>query len=203
MTKLSDQILTILSEQAGASDRDLADKISGRGKPQQPVNQECRKLESKGVIKRAKKHDGILGNYPTGVQISSAMPIEAINPASQSEDSIKHHISEWLKSSGWDVTVKWGKERGIDILAEKTHQRWIIEAKGIGSYQPMRVNFFLSALAELLQRMDDPKAQYSIALPDVQQYRRLWDRLPLLAKQRTSITAIFVDADGKIEHLDS
>lgn len=62
----------------------------------------------------------------------------------------------------------------------------------------MNVNYFLAVLAETLQRMDDPNAKYSIALPDVKQFRNLWDRLPLLAKQRTGITAIFIDELGRI-----
>jgi hypothetical protein len=45
----------------------------------------------------------------------------------------------------------------------------------------MRVNYFLGALGEILQRMEDPTAKYSIALPDLQQFRNLWKKLPSLA----------------------
>ncbi len=65
----------------------------------------------------------------------------------------------------------------------------------------MRVNYFLSILGELLQRMDDPDARYSIALPDMQQFRRLWQRLPQLAKARTTISALFVSPSGKVEEV--
>ena len=74
----------------------------------------------------------------------------------------------------------------------------MIEIKGPGSRPQMRANYFLSMLGELLQRMDDPDARYSIALPDMAQYRRLWERLPTLAKQRTGINILFVDADGTV-----
>jgi hypothetical protein len=63
----------------------------------------------------------------------------------------------------------------------------------------MRVNYFLSIIGELLQRMDDPVARYSIALPNIEQFRNLCARLPELAKQRTTIDAIFVSEDGKID----
>lgn len=63
----------------------------------------------------------------------------------------------------------------------------------------MRVNYFLAILGELLQRMDDPNAKYSIALPDFPQFRRLWNRLPELAKVRTGITALFVDTDAIVQ----
>jgi len=52
------------------------------------------------------------------------------------------------------------------------------------------VNYFLAVFGETLQRMDDPKARYSIALPDMAQYRGLWERLPGLAKKRTGITLL-------------
>jgi hypothetical protein len=58
-------------------------------------------------------------------------------------------------------------------------------------------------LGETLQRKDDPKTVYSIALPNVKQFRNLWNRLPLLAKQRTGITALFVSADGQVEVADT
>jgi hypothetical protein len=63
----------------------------------------------------------------------------------------------------------------------------------------MRVNYFLAILGEILQRMSDPEAKYSIALPDLGQFRNLWARLPELAKSRTGITILFVNADGDIE----
>jgi hypothetical protein len=94
------------------------------------------------------------------------------------------------------MTVVWGKSRGIDIEALKQDQRWIIEAKGSGSRDPMRVNYFLCMLGETLQRMNDAKARYSIALPDHRQFRKLWARLPELVKARTEITILFVDTSG-------
>ena len=79
--------------------------------------------------------------------------------------------------------------------------RWIIEVKGQGSRPEMRVNYFLGILGELLQRMSDPQARYSIALPDLPQFRRLWERLPSLAKERTGISALFVASSGKVEEV--
>jgi hypothetical protein len=65
----------------------------------------------------------------------------------------------------------------------------------------MRVNYFLAVLGQLLQRMDDPGAKYSIALPDLPQFRRLWDSLPPLAKKRTEISAVFVAASGQVQEV--
>jgi hypothetical protein len=117
-----------------------------------------------------------------------------------SEDEIKQVLNNWLQHAGWDTHVAWGHTPGIDIEAKKPGRRWVIEVKGPGSRPPMRVNYFLAILGETLQRMDDKTAEYSIALPDLAQYRGLWERLPDLAKLRTRISAIFVDANGKIDH---
>ena len=49
--------------------------------------------------------------------------------------------------------------------------------------------------------MSIDEARYSIAMPDIQQLRRLCDRLPALARRRTQISALFVSVDGRVEHL--
>ena len=121
-----------------------------------------------------------------------------LGPAELSEDNLKKHLAKWLEAAGWGVTIAWGKERGIDIIATRSGYRWIIEAKGIGSRPEMRVNYFLAILGELLQRMNDNTARYSIALPDVPQFRGLWQRLPRVAKARLSISALFVNSDGTV-----
>ena len=203
MTTLAEKIVAILSERPGMSDRELASKLLGPSKPQQAVNIQCRLLKDKGILKRQKREDSILGNYLT--EQSAPVIIVAKQPSSidvHTEDAVKKHLVTWLTKTGWKSDVKWGRDRGIDIDAHRQNERWIIEVKGIGSYQPMRVNYFLSALAETLQRMNDPNAFYSVAFPDVAQYRGLWNRLPLLAKKRTTISALFITENGDVTHVD-
>ncbi len=73
-----------------------------------------------------------------------------------------------------------------------------IEAKGDVASQPQKTNYFIGALGELVQRMSDPDAEYGLALPDVQVYRRLVSRLPDLARERLRLRIFFVErtADG-------
>lgn len=97
------------------------------------------------------------------------------------------------------MAIAWGRARGVNVDAIRNGKRWLIEVKGEGSLNAMRVNYFLSMRGELLQRMDDPAAHYSIAVPDLKQFRNLWSRLPALGKQRTMITALFVAGDGGVE----
>lgn len=113
---------------------------------------------------------------------------------------LKRHLKTWLEDQGWKVKVAWAKTRGVGVEATKAGKRWIIQVKDIGSLQPMRVNYFIGMLGETLQRMDDPHAAYSIALPEHPQFRGLWNRLPELAKNRTQITMLFVAPNGRVEH---
>jgi hypothetical protein len=130
------------------------------------------------------------------------MPVTA-DASVFSEDWLKTALKNWLETQGWEADVAWGRTRGIDLHARRGTERWIIEAKGRGSLNPMRVNYFLCVMGETLQRMTDSEAAYSIALPDMKQFRNLWARLPPLAKQRTQITALFVSEDGKVTHVMS
>ncbi len=156
-------------------------------------------------MSRRLRHDGKLGNYPAGAtkdsQPSSESHSEASSTDSLAEDEVKRRLQAWLEAADWKVTVVWGRGQGIDIDARRGDRRWVIEVKGRGSRDAMRTNYFLGVLGELLQRMNSPKAKYSIALPDLPQYRRLWGRLPALAKRRTDISALFVADSGQVEEV--
>jgi hypothetical protein len=148
---------------------------------------------------------GLIGNYPAAevaVQsIAKAEPTVTADPSFFSEDEVKRVLEGWLSNQGWSVEIAWAKTRGIDLHARKNEQRWIIEAKGSGSLNAMRVNYFLGVLGEMLQRMDDRNAMYSIAFPDLKQFRNLWSRLPILAKERTRISELFVQKSGAVEEV--
>jgi hypothetical protein len=203
MTTLSQQILDLLKLHPGLTDREITDSLRGKSAPQQPINSTARSMAEKGLLQRSKRLDGKIGNYLTSnpPQLPRIMPPPL--PGQQSgglqEDDIKKALEAWLYRLGWHTTIAWGKELGADIIATQGSSRWIIEVKGIGSLNAMRVNYILGILGEILQRMDDPDAKYSIALPDISQFRNLWEKLPLLTKQRTGISALFIDAQGEVK----
>jgi len=121
------------------------------------------------------------------------------NPNPLDEDGVKKRISSHLSGDGWQVEVKWGKARGIDIEATKGAARWVIEAKGYaGGDVVMQGEYFKDVLGEILQRMAVDDTKYSIAFPDVPRYRDLWDQLPNLAKRRTGISCLFVNKRGDL-----
>lgn len=110
------------------------------------------------------------------------------------EDEVKKAIGSMLKADGWTIRRMALQQRhGADI--EATHDSlgtMIIEAKGEGSLNPMRVNYFLMILGELLQKMDDPDKQYGVGLPAYRQFANLIVKLPLWIKQYLKLKVFLV-----------
>ena len=208
MATMKEEILALVGPTPGLTDREITDRILGSDVGQQAVNQAARALAASGRVTRRPRQDGRIGNYPTALPNPDSdlgtdeVPPPNVDQRDQlSEDDVKRKLQTWLEASGWRVSVTWGRGHGIDIEAERNGMRWVIEAKGCGSRDATRVNYFLAILGELLQRMGDPNARYSIAVPDMQQFRGLWRRLPQLAKSRTGVSALFVAASGHVEEV--
>jgi hypothetical protein len=196
MSELKRNIIHLLENNPGLTDRELTDAIRGRRASPQYVNQNCRYLESKGTVLRQRREDGLIGNWLI-IRAETDRQTDEI-----SEKKIKQILENYLSSQGWDIEVNRGNNRGLDIEARLGNDRWIIEVKGSGDYNPVRLNYFHEVLGEILQRMDDPHYKYSIALPDMEIFRRLWERLPTLAKSSLGITALFVNLTGSVTELD-
>jgi hypothetical protein len=199
MPDLTERILGLLAKQPGLSDREITDVLFSKGTAQQPVNQACHLLMAKSLITRIPRGDGRLGSsLMTGAPAIQPPTNREPTESKFGEDELKRTLKTWLEAQGWRVEVKWGHSHGVDIAASRGQERWEIEVKGCGSISAMRVNYFLAVVGEILQRMKDPSVKYSIALPDLQQFRNLWARFPVLAKTRTEITALFVSESGAI-----
>lgn len=50
MRELEKQIMDLLNERDGLTDRELTDRILGLGTPQQSINSKCRQLKHRGVL---------------------------------------------------------------------------------------------------------------------------------------------------------
>lgn len=117
------------------------------------------------------------------------------------ENKIKTILRKYLISQGWHAEITQRINNSLDIEATRGDERWIIEVSGLGTPTPDFINSFVSILGELLQRIDDSSSKYSVAFPDTRPFRRLWERLPALAKDRTGITALFVSQAGAVEEI--
>jgi hypothetical protein len=204
MSEIKKNIIHLLDNNPGLSDRELTDAIQGRQISPQYMNQNCRYLESRGILLRKKREDGRIGNWL--YKSDNTNPFFSLSETAPqadeiSEKKIKQVLGNYLTSQGWHAEISWGTRHGVDIQARRGNVRWIIEVKGSGAYNPMRLNFFHSVLGEILQRMDEPSYKYSIALPDMETFRRLWERLPALARARLGITALFVNLTGSVAEI--
>jgi hypothetical protein len=205
---LKDSILAVVRSAPGLTDREITNRLLGSRAPLQAVNKMARSLVAEGLLARHCRYDGKLGNYSAAVSqgpsfgpAAGGESIEARDPLC--EDEVKRKLQAWLEGMGWNVVVARGRSQGINIDARQSGRRWVIKAKGRGSLDPTQVNDFLGVLGELLQQMRDPQAKYSVALPDLWRFRRLWDRLPKMAKRRTGFSALFVDDVGRVRELAS
>lgn len=119
------------------------------------------------------------------------------------EKKIKYILGEFLASKGWghkpDSTAI---NRDIGIEATRGNEKWIIEIESPDTLTNEITYSFVSALGRILQRMENKNYKYSIALPDIKPFRRLWERLPELAKNRAKITVLFVSETGAVEEIE-
>lgn len=189
------------------------DELAGRlGVIRQAVNQVCRRLEAQGLVRREVGPYNKIVNTLVDVAArggAAVRPTQApvsVGPVSVSqdldqpigEDAVKAAVRDFLAARGLHVEVRWGRDRGVDITATGPDERWIVEAKGEVLSPQQQGNYFLGALGELVQRMDDPHARYALALPDTPRCRGLVRRLPDLARQRLMLTVFFVRRDGTV-----
>lgn len=119
-----------------------------------------------------------------------------------SEDQAKQHLEKWFNCNGWRTEIHWGHTRGVDILATTVSERWVVEVKGSGTSQQMQLNYFLAILGEIIQRIDSEEVKYSIALPNLDRYRTLWNNLSDLVKARLGVTLLLVSEEGEISEIN-
>jgi hypothetical protein len=203
MATLKQHILDLIKRRPGLTDRGIADILKGPGSAQQDVNRTCRELAERSILVRRIREDGLKGNYLSEEQTIQPLqrPIDARAAEALSEDFIKRVLDVWLRERGWRPEIAWGRQRGIDIQACRKSERWVIEVKGKGISPQAQGNYFLNGLSELLNRITDPSARYSLALPDLPRYQRLWKRLPHLVKHKLGLSMLFVDAKGTIREV--
>src|SRR5881628_2710774 len=71
-------------------------------------------------------------------------------------------------------------KRTTDLICKhQDGRRWRIEAKGMTRNTTIDFN---TGLGQLLKGMDDPEAQYGLALPDIRSYRIQAAKIPLLVR---------------------
>ncbi|MDQ6602577.1 MAG: MarR family transcriptional regulator [Chloroflexota bacterium] len=220
-----EQIIAYLRDHPeGADDGQLV--VALRISRHQTVNQICRALFAGGLISRDESpqtHNklnrlvgGVMAVPQSPVATEPPLPVARLftlgddasvrafsyqGAIGLSEDRVKAAVAAVLQSDGWGTDIRWRHVHGIDIVASRGSERLVLEVKGEGSSNPMRVNYFLGALGELLQRMDSPDARYGIAVPAHRQFTNLILRLPLWVRSHLNLCFYLVRPldDGTFE----
>jgi hypothetical protein len=140
---LKDRILALLAAES-LDDDQLAARL---GVIRQQVNQTCRAMEYDGLLTRQPGSNGKIVNRLTEAGAQPPLPRSRSSSPSApgtpiTEDDVKAALAIWLEAKGFEVAVAWGHDPGIDIEAQRGVERWVIEAKGTGSYDQMSRNYF-------------------------------------------------------------
>lgn len=205
MSALADRILAAVVYQP-LDDDVLAERLGVSQR--QSVNQAARRLVAQGRLRRYTGADGKIVNALPDTPLAEATePTVSVSSEGRiTEDEVKTAVRDHLVAEGFEVTVAWGRTRGIDLDARQDDgRRFVIEAKGEAPPGAQQVNYFLGAIGELVQRMSDPAAVYALALPDHRQYRGLVERLPTHAVERLGLTVFWVGrtAEGLVVSVGS
>jgi hypothetical protein len=202
---LADRVLTALAAASGPLDDETLARRA-RATSRQAVTLVCRTLEASGRVHREAGSDGkplfSLAARPDAAATPEPAHADAAPPRPTAEvammlteDQVKRAVRDYLTAAGYLVHVTWGHTRGVDILAERGHERLLLEAKGQVARRPRQTDYFSAALGELIQRMDDPNATYGLGLPDHPQYCALVEKLPDLVWSRLNLVVYLVSEE--------
>ena len=77
-------------------------------------------------------------------------------------------------------------------------KKWVINVQGIkrGRKQTLPVK-----LGEVIKHIDDLNTHYSMAFNDSLTYRRQWNEIPTMVKERLNMSVILADKKGNITEL--
>jgi len=129
------------------------------------------------------------------------------------EDDLVAALAEWLKQYGFEVKqALTTKQKGVDIVAERNGETWLVEAKGgtssrVGSPRAgrsfsrqqvvNRVSKAFFTAAELWSSFDRARYRVFIALPDDRQFREVAAKITPALKL-LNIGVFWGGADGGV-----
>lgn len=105
-------------------------------------------------------------------------------------EELAHSIKIWLD----DNNYKYEDEKDI-IIASNEMDKWIINVNGV---KRGRKQSLPSRIVDVIKKMNDCDAKYSIAFNDTTSYRKAWKEIPDQVKSSLKMSVILADKNGKI-----
>lgn len=108
MPTFEQKVLDLVAASPGLTDRELTDRLKGRDAPHQHVNAVCRRQEQANRLCRARRPDGLIGNYPAQTNNSPRMAVDALPPPLQeTHRSITNRRGGFSVTTRISVDIKW------------------------------------------------------------------------------------------------
>ena len=116
MPTLPEQIIELLKEHPGLTDREMTNALKGTEVGQQHVNQTCRTLESRGRVYGRPRRDNLTGNYlsNTEPETTEAHDLNALEEPQDAlgEDALKRSLHELAGLAGMGSESQMGQPSG-------------------------------------------------------------------------------------------
>lgn len=97
----------------------------------------------------------------------------------------------WLEERGWNVESVNGK-----LIALKDDQKWMIDIHGMKRGRKQSVP---AKMSDILRQMEEGNIRYSMAMNDSISYRRQWNQIPHVVKEKLNVSVILADRKGNIQ----
>lgn len=65
MASLRQELLQLVKNSRGLTDREITDALRGKSAPQQPINIAARALATRGQLLRERRAEGLIRNFPS------------------------------------------------------------------------------------------------------------------------------------------
>lgn len=98
--------------------------------------------------------------------------------------------TSWLLDRGWDVESENGK-----LIAVKENEKWVIDIHGM---KRGRKQSLPAKMNDILKQMEDGNTRYSMAMNDSLSYRRQWNQIPHVVKEKLNVSVLLADKKGNV-----
>lgn len=112
------------------------------------------------------------------------------------EGFVQNTIESYFDKKGFiKESIPYTDYAGVHM---ETREKWRVEAKGLTGNVGLD---FRTGLGQLIQRMDDPNANYGIAIPNIPSYLRQVEQIKPWVREKIQLHILVINEDGGVYHI--